>query len=721
MTDETIPADDTPQVDKLDDGSVEVTLQPEVAEVADETFNLVPVLDGTEKGKKFLKELAERVAQDVKMDWDSCSGWRDKRKKRWQLLVGDIPPKSYPFDDSANVHLPIMLERVLRLVHRLYAEMFPDRDFFWTALPSSSLSQERADILTLDTNWQFRREIPDWMPQNRRGLMEYVVNGDAVFFSYRDFANNRNRHECLTCEEVVFPYHWKTSMVDMSDIPRKTRFLRKYRHELVELERLGRFHGVDAVFEAQKHGSHSGGPETTIRDAVDKYAGRDKPDGDKNAPYFLYEYHGWAKVPGMGDSERPITATVEPETQRILCLYMREQEDWKDRARFDREMAEAEAFSAASAQFQQLQVDEQVAQQRLAQPDVPPDEAMALQEALAAEAPVPPTAPPWMQDGAVTQPKPVRRVPIECFSHAVCIENPDGSMGLGIGMLLEEFNKAGNVAASQFTDSATLSNVVTAFMPEGIKLEPGDTELTPGKIHRVQGLSAEQIQNAIKIVQFPPANPQLLEVIRMVTEAADGVSSAPDVLSGEPGKANETYRGIATRVEQATKQLTVLALNYMEMLNNVVKNNSRLNANFMDDDQVKTVVDPRTLETVDIETGRQLYAEDYEIAFTADVRFGGRAEKIAEADQLLGMFGALPPDVAMMVFPPSYIYEAVVRALKARGMHDMVKYLGPRPPIGMPMAPPVPPPPPMGGPPPPGGPPPGGPPIQGPPAPPIPQ
>jgi hypothetical protein len=722
------PAD----VTENEDGSVTVKTPLAPDEIPEDTYNLVPLYKGTEEGKKALKSIADKVTKDFDADWESCATWRKKRKDRWRLLVGDLDPKTFPFDDCANVHVPVMLERVLRVVHRLYAEMFPDRDFVFTAIPVNNLSQEKADLLTLDQNWQIRREITDFFKQNRRALMEFIANGDCIMHSSRDVANKRNRHETLSCEEVVFPYVWKTTAVDMSDVPRKARVLRKYKHEILELSRTKALDGsplfadVDTLFERQKTPSFDDGPAETLRPVVDKYEGKERPtDGD--APYTFYEYNGWYKLPGQED-ERPICATVEATTRTVVSLYFREQEDWKDRIRFDRETAEAQAYQQGMALHQQVIAKEQEVHARLAMPDVPPEEHQALAQTIAQGSPPPPQMPAWMQKSPV--PLPLRKVPIENFSHGVCIENLDGSLGLGIGMLLEEFNKAANVAASQFTDSATLSNVATIIMPDSVKMEPGDKRLSPGEVHRVRGVSAEQIQNAFKVIQFPQANPQLLEIVKMSIEAADGVSSAPDVLSGEPGKANETYRGIATRVEQATKQLTVLALNYLEMLSNVLRNNARLNAVFMDDEEFKSVVDPRTLESKDIQVGRQLYAEDYEIVFTADTRFGGRQQKISEADQLVGMVGSLPPQLAQIMFPTSFVFEAIVRALKARGLHDMIQYLGPRPktpqmrpeeqqqqPPGMP----------PGGP--PGGPPPGGPPmpgapqerIQGPPAPPRPQ
>ncbi len=643
-----------------------------------EATNLVPFLADSEDGKEFLEKLADKVTSDFKKDWESSEGYRKRRKDRYKLLTGNLDPKTWPFEDCANVHIPVMLERVLRIVHRIYAELFPERDFVFQAVPSSKLGQERADIVTLHENWQLRKEVPDFFRQNRRGLLEFIANGDVFWHSYRDIDGRRNRHEVLNCEEFVIPYVWKTTMVDLSDVPRKTRILRKTRHELEDLAARGIYSGVADLLEKLKTGSFERGPELVVRPEVDRSTGTEAPDSDRQAPYALYEQHSWCKLPGQ-PRERPVTITVEEQTRTVLYVSLREEEDWKDRVRYEREMAEHGRYQADVAFHQSLVQREQQVRARLAMPDVPPDEGAVLAAALDAGSPPPPTMPKWMR-GQDDVPEAVRLVPIEAFSHGVCIENIDGSLGLGIGLLLEEFNKAADTAASQFTDAATLANVTTMIMPEGIKMDPGDTRLTPGLIHRVRGVSAETIQNAFKVLQFSPANPQLLEVIRLALDAADGVSSAPDVLSGEAGKANETYRGLATRVEQATRQLTVLATNYIEVLSQVCRNNARLNAVFLGDEEMLSVIDPRTLDSRQIKIGRDLYREDFEILFSADTRFASKQQRISEADQLVGMIGALPPPVAAMMFPPSFIYEAVVRSLKARGMHDMVSFLPPRPP-----------------------------------------
>lgn len=696
------PPEDGSDVQENDDGSVTVKLNPAADELPEEAFNLVEHFSGTEEGKKFLGELAKKVLDDFQEDWDSCEQWREKRKSRGRLLVGDLDQLPGSTDDSAYAHIPLMLERVLRIVHRLYAEMFPDRDVVFVALPSNRLTQERADAVTLHTNWQIRKEIPDFFKQARRALMEFVTHGDCIMHSYRDIANGRNRHEALNCEEVVFPYHFKTNMVDMSDVPRKTRVLRKHKHELLDLENAGVFFGVTEMLEKEKESSFQAGPDLTVRPRVDKFEGKEPPQKSKAAPYALYEYHGRCKLPGQ-KREMAVKVIVSPTWKTPIGLYPREHEDWKDKSRFDAQMEELQAYQGAQAMHAQVQQKEAEVHMRLQAPDVPDDERQMLTQALAAQVAPAPTPPGWLKQGMM-EPRPVRMVPIEEFSHGVCIENLDGSLGLGIGLLLEEFNKGADAVLSRFMDAAAFANVKTLLAPQNA-FEPGTVALRLGEIHRIKGLSADQIQNAFKILEFPPANPQLMEVVKLMQESADGVSSAPDVLSGEAGKANETYRGIATRVEQATKQLTVLALNFLEFETNVLGNNSRLNSIFLDDSEIKHVIDPRTMESQELIIGKDLYREDFDIAFTADTGFGGRAQKISEADQLVGMLGSMPPEVAMQIFPPSFIYEAVTRSLKARGAHDMIRFLGPRPPVPVPQPPQMAGPPGMQPPPPNGGPP----------------
>src|SRR6185436_8615525 len=115
-------------------------------------------------------------------------------------------------------------------------------------------------------------------------------------------------------------------------------------------------------------------------------------------------------------------------------------------------------------------------------------------------------------------------------------------------------NRAANIALSQFTDSATLANIWSIITTD-IEFED-EFEISPGHHNKAIGVSAEQLHKSIYELKPSQANPQLMDLVSFMTEFGQSAAQAPQVLSGEPGKSGETYRGIATRIEQATKQLS---------------------------------------------------------------------------------------------------------------------------------------------------------------------
>jgi hypothetical protein len=256
---------------------------------------------------------------------------------------------------------------------------------------------------------------------------------------------------------------------------------------------------------------------------------------------------------------------------------------------------------------------------------------------------------------------------------------------------------AANITQNQFTDLATLSNEMGlgGFMHTNMKLDPGIKTVEPGVIMRVSGIPPADMEKAFFRLNAPQANPQLLQALQGQETAADGISSAPDVLSGQK-EGDETFRGQATRVEQATKQLTVHAGNVVMVLTNVGQNNALLNFMFMPDSKSMDVQDPHTQTSQQITVTRDMYKDKYDILFSADMSFSSRAAKIAEKDDALGMVTkGIPPQIAQLIFPPT-IYAAIARAcFKARGMYDLAAMVIPddqimakvsAPPPGMPGA-----------------------------------
>lgn len=649
-------------------------------EIPPQAGNLVPLL--LEAGEvdpavsRFIRtDLPDQIAKHFEEDWESRSAWMKKAKDRIKLYTGNVDPPRAPFTEVASMHQPVLLEQILRLAFRILGEFFKDREPIARAIPSSSLGKNEAEIITLVDDWQFKREITDFQAQVMRATIMYLRDGDCIIDSYFDDETGVNRHEALTPQEFVFPYTWHTTAIDMSDVPRKTKILRKYKRDLEALEASGIWHQTDRIHR-KDDGTFDDQIDNPIRDLMDSYEGKDRTEVQSDAPYTFLEYRGWCKFPGH-KGELPIRATMHYQTKTIVSLLLRQHDDPIDRTRFDKESAEFQAYSQELDAFLHVQEKEQQVLDVMQQPGVDPVESIEVSKAIERQSPPPPIAPTWMQfdeAGAPIPPAPCKQIPIEMTSHATCIENPDGSLGLGIGTLLMPFQEAVNILLNQYVQAAVLANGQSGILHESVKLEPGVKDIAPNEILRAGG-SLEAFQKGWIAMKPHPANSQLLEAVKMQLNAAEGVGNAPDVLSG--GKEGpETYRGQATRLEQAVQQVSVIASNLVRLISQVYRNNARLNYFHMPQEKLMAVIDPATQEMREVTVSRDLYRDRYEVQFTADMRFASRASKMAEADDALGMATkGIPGPLLQIIAKPQFIAALVRNCLKARGLYDLLRYI----------------------------------------------
>lgn len=680
--------------------------------------NLVPFFVGVDDfGPKWLDKLAQSVIDDQSSAWDGSEEYREKRKANYAILTGNLPKKTFPWDGCANAHMPVMLERHLRLTSNVYVELFTDREVIFNVQPTGPDDMEEAEILTLHGNWQLKNDLTDFSRQQMRGVGEFFASGSVFAHSYRDTVKNRNRHDVLNCEELQIPFVWTTVETDMSDVPFKIRAIRKYRNEV---ESLGAPDGEWAQTEKLlKKGPPSWDIlETKVREKAAEGEGIRAPEQNKRAPWVLFEWHGWYKMPGE-TRDRPMCATVDLHSKTVVKLYVREENDWRDEMRFQRQTQEfdlhqqalqqhaldMQAHDQAMAEHQQIAQQEALLRQAVESPDVDPEEGAMVAQALDAEpmeAPQPPEAPVppvWLKEG-MAGPDPIRRVPIEMFSHGVCFENPNGSLGLGPGSILADLNRLNDEALNRFYDSATLANIWSLIVPEGLDLGSTSVPMAPGKVIRVKNFSGNAIKEAIHELKAGPANPQLMEIVRLVGENADSSVAAPGVMSGEPGKSGETFRGISLRDQRATRQLSQAGLMYCDFLGNILKNNARLNALFMPEDELiqvgdhfaearKLTLDATGQPQPELRLTRDMYRRDYKVTFTADLRFSSQEEKISRLDEVIALLMQMPP----LQGNNGFVYATLVKWLRVRGLAELIPMLGPPPspqmvPFGTPPPPP---------------------------------
>lgn len=672
--------------------------------------NLVEVFMAEKAGQKALREIASTVCDNVDEGQEATVDLRKQMSDDWSIFTGVLPEKDFPYKGAANLHMPIMLENVTRVAFRVFAEAFPDWNNVCGVSALGPDDEEISQLIALHSNWQLRQQIPDFKRQLFRGLLMFVVHGDVCCHSWYDPDQRTNRHEFLTADEFVVPYNYTDTSPDYSNSPWRCRILPKRKHELERMRDI--WYGVDDVLE-RKSPSWDDEPEQILQ--ADAAEAKGVETTDSSAPYKLYWYEGWLELPGQ-DKERFCKVILDSTTKTVLELSILEYPNWQDQQRFDAQTQELDQYRSQKSYFDEQSTQQGEAIQQMSQqvgdvlPEMAPEQAQIAQDSLDQASQMhmtlePPIAPAWMTnpDDPTEMPPAPRKDPVHLFAHLVLIEPIVGNLGLGYGTMQADFNRGANTAFNQAIDAATMGNCGAMLMSDRIRfVEPGNSEIRPGAMIRVTGTAGEDLKENIMPLKFDGANPQMFDIADKVYQFAQSSMQAPSVLSGESGKSGETFRGIAARIEQATKQMSVLGRKFIDGVEWILKHNAFLNSIHLQDEEIFHVAmqqgSKRQLQEKKI--GRRLYERNYQFEIRADLRFVTQSQRIQEADELLGMVKATPQ--LMNNLP--LMWQLLAGAFRARGRDDLVDFLGqaPLPPadlIGTPLGPdgkPLPPPMPVG-------------------------
>jgi hypothetical protein len=664
-------------------------------EYEDSDPNLAMTWGDHEQGVEALKEIADTVIENHDDAYDATEEYRKKMSDNWKIFTGDLPKKHFPYEDCANGHVPMMIENITRLSFRAFSELFSDWHNVFGAEPIGPAAQEEAELVTLHSNWQLREQIPDFKRQMHRGVLGFFVVGDLTCHSYYNMESKQNRHEFLTPDEFAVPFTYTSTQPNYSDCPYYSKIMNLYRHSIEA--RLDVWAKVDEVLD--REASFEDDPQQTLSKDTAQSQGVDEVEV---APYKLIWYEGWLELPNQ-DRDRWCRVIVDYKTKAVMELLILEEPNWQDVERFRAQEAELQSYQmelqnhTSMLEQQKLEIST-VAQQALdAGEQMGPEQKMAIATSLQEAAqiqPPPPVAPTWMKkpDDLEETPEPPRYEPIHLFTHFVCIEPLVGTLGLGWGRIQGDMNRAANTMLNQWIDAATLSNVWTLIVSDQLQFTE-KVEWRPGTIAKVRGMSGTEIkENIMELKASPPAG-ELIQGVNMVRSWASESMQAPSVLSGETGKSGESAKLQASRVEQATKQLSVTTRKFADSLEYVAKANAALNRVHMPDEEIMSVARARGGIKEEFAVGRALYDRGYRFSITADLRFTSRTVRIQEADELVMMTKEFPQLQQNLPF----MFELAKKALEAREQWDLLPFLGPAPPppqttFGMPPpAPPAPP------------------------------
>lgn len=644
-------------------------------------------------GEDEQRKIVDDTIANFDRDWDSLTQWRARRENILKLFLGMIPAPEDGEMRSA-IHYPIIAKAIIRLHARIYDQQFPSNGEYFGVKAMDATDLERAVRVSKHLNWQTMTQIPEYVPNHDVLIQQWLLYGSAFSYMYWNAETNRPCHEACRTEDIVISYNEHSDDPSMGDVARITRILRKYRHEIESLADKGYYTNAEKLYEANQDPNAPTSEvvdmkDNSIRETMDRFEGKDRQQTGANMHRKLIEMHCWRKLEGE-ERERPVIITVDVERRALLCLKAREDEDPQDRARYNREKAAAKAqYDLAIAEYERdmavyLQNASQAEAQTMTAPPMPgeqtttglpiPGPTTATMDV--GQPPQPPSPPP---DPA--QPK---MVPINFFTHYICIPNPEGFYGLGIGALLEGHNMMADTMASQILDAGTLSNTSTFIFSRQAKLSRGEFKIRPGMGNETD-LSPQDLDKGIKMLQFGRPEPALGQLIKDQEGAGDDISGAGDILSGEVGGSNETATTTQIRISQALAAISIQNKRYTRARSEEAKKLARLNSVHLSDSEYFPVVDPyKNAPPANQEIGRMDYLQDVDIIVTADPRMASQPQRVAEAMQAIEatMQNPLLAQNAMLV---TALYRNLYIAMDRP---DLVAALSAPPPVAPPMGPP---------------------------------
>jgi hypothetical protein len=671
------------------DAELENQVEPERDKpivIDEDSPNLVPDLEASDEGAKFLKTLVAEVHDEFMQAWDKNQKYRETVAEAWRVLFCDLPPKSKPFEHCANAAIPLALQNIVRLTNKMTTEVFGDWSDVFNFVPTSPESEAIAPIVSQHSNWQIRNRIPGYKRQMKRAILIFAVAGDVACHSYYDPITRQNCHEILTCDDYVVPYSHVSVNPDFSDLPWIARRFPYYKHRLKKMGKKAGWSNVDKVTSYDAPEYNNGQAETTLRDTVAEFVGED-PFGQKKGEYEIIHYEGWVELPGMED-ELYCQLIFDLCSKLPLKLTVHMRAPYHERVRHQMQTQEFQQFQQQQQQLQQATQQKEMQVQQLVMqaqslPQDSPDVGTIVQQAQQANAqPLPPAPipPSWMADGQM-EPEPPRKEPIYMFAHGVCLEPILGSLGVGLGRIDGQLNIAANTVWSMFLDASALGNGKTFITSSNVDFA-APFRIGPGVINKAKNVMPSDLQNAFLPIEFGAANPQLIEAADRFMQFGEQAANTPDIMSGASGKSGETARGVQARIEQVNAMIKVPTMAFADFSVQVMQNNCKLNAIFSSEEEIFYVnrynEDLQVAGSQMVKAARSMYDNAYDIELTGDLQFRSRAQKVSEADEIVQLPNAMPD----LAYNYAFKYHAIRESLKARGFHKIARtLLGPPPPL----------------------------------------
>ena len=302
-----------PEMVSFDDGSVEITLDPDAPEGADNAPFDANLAEYLEEGE--LKILSDELLDYLESDTSSRKEWADTFVKGLEVLGFKYEERTEPWENACGVYSTVLSEAAIRFQAEAMSETFPAAGPVKTKIIGEMTreKEEAAERVRVDMNYELTEVMNEYRPEHERLLYSLGLAGSAFKKVYFDPNLGRQVAKYIPAEDVIVPY----GASNIESAERVTHIMRKTKNELTKLQAAGFYRELDL-----------GDPVSFFTDIEEKKAEEGGFSLTSDERYTLCEVHADLIIEGVDEEEgdeamqiaKPYVVTIEQGTGEVLAI-----------------------------------------------------------------------------------------------------------------------------------------------------------------------------------------------------------------------------------------------------------------------------------------------------------------------------------------------------------------------------------------------------------------
>ena len=258
--------------------------------------------------------------------------------------------------------------------------------------------------------------------------------------------------------------------------------------------------------------------------------------------------------------------------------------------------------------------------------------------------------------------KAIRRIiPIQYYTDYHFLPNPDGRcfFSLGFGTLLLDSNESVNTILNQLINAGHLATTQGGFIGKNLRIRKEDLYVDPGEWIVAEGAGGMSIKDEIVPFNYKEPSTVLFQLLGMLIEAAQSLTSTTDALTGNAQVDNVSPQALMALIQQGLKVFSATQRRMARGKKKELKMVFSLLSRYLNPAEYEAVIDPTQEEIQQMYREGQLLDFDntaFDVVPMVDINMSTEAEMLAreqaamQGNQMYAQMGAINPRVAAKNF-----------------------------------------------------------------------